>query len=75
MTEVLGVVIMKFWAVAGSFCLEIGSCTVSLTIFWFEGGDTCQLCNKKNCRRAVEKLLVGKGPCAKLSFKSFKQVF
>ena len=37
MTEVLGVVIMRFWAVAGSFCLEIRSCTVSFTIFWFEG--------------------------------------
>ena len=37
MTEVLGVVIMRFWAVAGRFCLEIRSCTVSLTIFWFEG--------------------------------------
>ena len=38
MTEVLGVVIIRFWAVAGSSCLEVRSCTVSLTIFWFEGG-------------------------------------
>ena len=35
MTEVLGVVIMRFWAVAGSFCLEIRSFTVSLTIYLF----------------------------------------
>ena len=37
MTEVLGVVIMRFWTVAGSSCLEISSCTVSLTILLFEG--------------------------------------
>ena len=36
MTEVLGVVIMRFWAVAGSSCLEIRACTISLPIFWFE---------------------------------------
>ena len=29
MTEVLGVVIIRFWAVAGISCLEIRSCTVS----------------------------------------------
>ena len=33
MTEVLGVVIMRLWAVAGSSCLEIRSCTVSLATF------------------------------------------
>ena len=37
MTEVQGVVIIRFWAVTGCSCLEIRSCTVSLTIFWFEG--------------------------------------
>ena len=37
MTEVLGVVIVRFWAVAGGSCLEIRSCTVSLTIVWFVG--------------------------------------
>ena len=31
MTEVLGVVIMRFWAVEGSSCLEKRSCTDSLT--------------------------------------------
>ena len=36
MTEALGVVIMRFWAAAGSSCLEIRSRTVSLTMFWFE---------------------------------------
>ena len=34
MTEGLGVVIVRFWAVAGSSCLEIRSCTVSLTTFY-----------------------------------------
>ena len=65
MTEVLGVVIMRFWAVAGSFCLEIRSCTVSWTIFWFKGVRSFSTCSKKNCQRAVKKLLVGKGRCAK----------
>ena len=31
--------IIRFWAVGGSSCLEIRSCTVSLTIFWFERGE------------------------------------
>ena len=28
---------IRFWAVPGSSCFGIRSCTVSLTIFWFEG--------------------------------------
>ena len=39
MTEVLGVVIIRFWAVAGSSCLEIRSCTASLTIFLVRKGE------------------------------------
>ena len=39
MTEVLGVVIIRFWAVAGSSCLEISSCTVSLTVFLVRRGE------------------------------------
>ena len=57
MTEVLGVVIMRrFWAVAGSSCLEIRSCAVSLTIFWFEGVRSFSTLQKKDlsesCRKA-----------------------
>ena len=37
MTEVVGVVITRFWAVAGSFCLEIRSCMVSLNFLKLEG--------------------------------------
>ena len=37
MTEVLGVVIMRFWAIAGSSCLEIRSCTVFLLFFCSKG--------------------------------------
>ena len=37
MTEVLKVVIIRFWAVAGSSCLEIRSCTISLTSSWLKG--------------------------------------
>ena len=33
MTKVLRVAMIRFWAVAGSSCLEIRSCTVSFTIF------------------------------------------
>ena len=40
MTEVLGAVIIRFWAVAGRSCLEIRSCTVFFIIFWFEVGFT-----------------------------------
>ena len=49
MTEVLGVVIIRFWAVAGSSYLEIISCTVSLTMFWFK---RVRSFSKKNCRKA-----------------------
>ena len=31
--------IIRFWAVAGSSCLEIGSCTVSLTMFLVRRGE------------------------------------
>ena len=50
MTEVLGVMRMRFWAVTGSSCLDIRSCKVSLTILWFEG--------VRSCQRAVERLLL-----------------
>ena len=50
MTEVLGVVIMRFWAVAGSSCLEIRSCTVSWTIFWFEGVRSFSTFKNDECR-------------------------
>ena len=55
MAGVLGVVITRFSAAAGSLCLEIRSCMVSLTIFWFEGVSSLQKkellesCRKVSC--------------------------